>query len=113
STLVPGLYRWTTSVGMAEDITLAGGAKDTWILQITGDLTAESTKRVKLSGGALAKNIVWQVAGLVALDTGSHFEGVILCKTGITLKTGTTIDGRLFAQTAVIIDTSTVKQPAP
>ena len=35
------------------------------------------------------------------------------CQTGITLKTGASINGRLLAQTAVNIDSSTVVQPAP
>ena len=113
TTLTPGLYRWTSSVGFDADVTLSGGANDTWIFQITGDLTSDSARHIKLSGGAKAKNVVWQVAGLVALGTTSHFEGVILCKTGITLKTGASINGRLLAQTAVIIDSSTVAQPTP
>jgi hypothetical protein len=94
---------------MASDVTLSGAANDTWIFQITGDLTAASAKQVKLLGGAKAKNVVWQVAGSVDLGTTSHFEGVILCKTAITLRTGASINGRLLAQTAVSIDTSTVK----
>ena len=112
-TLAPGLYRWTSSVNIDADMTISGGANDTWIFQITGDLTTGSAAKVKLEGGARAKNIVWQVAGLVALGTTSRFEGVILCKTGITLRTGASVNGRLLAQTAVIIDSSTVKEPTP
>lgn len=112
-TLAPGLYKWTSSVGIGSDVTLSGAADDTWILQITGDLTIASAKQVKLLGGAKAKNIVWQVAGAVDLGTTSHFEGVILGKTAITMRTGASINGRLLAQTAVAIDTSTVKTPSP
>ncbi len=112
-TLTPGLYKWTSSVGIASDVTLSGAADDTWILQVTGDLTIASAKQVKLLGGAKAKNIVWQVAGAVDLGTTSHFEGVILGKTAITMRTGASINGRLLAQTAVAIDTSTVKTPSP
>lgn len=111
--LAPGLYKWTSTVTIASDVTLSGDANDTWIFQISGDLMESSAKRVKLLGGAKAKNIVWQVAGLVDLGTTSHFEGVILCKTGITLDTGATINGRLLAQTAVKIDSSAVTEPSP
>ncbi|MDB4988844.1 MAG: large protein, partial [Myxococcaceae bacterium] len=38
-TLRPGLYTWTSSVTMSDDVTLTGGPEDTWIFQITGDLT--------------------------------------------------------------------------
>ena len=70
-----------------------------------------SAVRVTLSGGAQAKNIFWQVAGAVTLGTTSHFEGNILGKTGINLKTGATINGRLLAQTAVTLQMNTVTQP--
>ncbi|KZP06154.1 fungal antifreeze protein exerts hyperactivity By constructing an inequable beta-helix [Athelia psychrophila] len=110
-TLTPGLYKWSTDVGIATPVTLAGAATDTWIFQIAGDLTIASAKAVILSGGALASNIVWAVAGDVALGTTSTFEGIILSKKGITLKTGATINGRLLGQTAVSLQKATVTQP--
>jgi hypothetical protein len=112
-TLVPGLYKWTSTVTVPTDVKLAGGANDTWIFQVTGDLKMSAAKQMTLSGGARAKNIVWQVAGLVDLGTTSHAEGIILSKTAITLGTGASINGRLLAQTAVNIAGSTVKAPAP
>ena len=112
-TLKPGLYNWTTAVTIPSDITLAGAAGDTWIFQIPGDLTMSSATAMKLSGGALAKNVVWQVAGAVTLGTTSHSAGVILCQTAITLQTGASIEGRLLAQTAVNVDGVTITAPAP
>ena len=38
-TLVPGLYKWGTSVVANTNVTLKGGSKDIWIFQIAGDLT--------------------------------------------------------------------------
>lgn len=64
-----------------------------------------------LSGGALPKNVFWQVAGFVDLGTTSHSEGIVLAQTAITLRTGASIDGRLLAQTAVDLDSSTVVEP--
>jgi hypothetical protein len=110
-TLVPGLYKWTSSVTIPTDLTLAGGANDVWIFQIDGDLKLSAATRVILSGGAQAKNIVWQVAGLVDLATTAHAEGVILCKTAINLGTGASINGRLLAQTAVTLAGATVVTP--
>ncbi len=46
------------------------------------------------------------------VDTTAHLEGVVLAKTSITLRTGASINGRLLAQTAVIIDHSAVVAPA-
>lgn len=110
-TLTPGLYKWTNTVTLPSNITISGGADDVWIFQIAGDLTVSSAVNVTLAGGAQAKNIFWQVAGTVSLGTTSHFEGIILSKTGITFKTGASINGRALAQTAVILDKNAVTQP--
>jgi hypothetical protein len=112
-TIIPGLYKWSTSVTMTSDVQIAGGPNDVWIFQISGDLSMDSAKMITLSGGAQAKNITWQVAGLVDLGTTAHAEGVILSKTLIKLGTGASIHGRLLAQTAVNLASSTVTAPAP
>ena len=110
-TLVPGLYKWTSTVTMPSDITIAGGANDVWIFQISGNLTMSSAVRITLTGGAQAKNIFWQIAGQATLGTTSHFEGVILSMTGITFQTGASINGRALAQTAVVLDGNAVTSP--
>ncbi len=110
-TLAPGLYKWTTSVTMPADVTISGGANDTWIFQIAGDLIVSNSFHVLLSGGAQAKNIVWQVAGQATLGTSSHFEGIILSATGIHLQTTASMNGRALAQTAVTLDTNAIVNP--
>lgn len=110
-TLVPGLYKWTNNVTMPSDVTVSGTATDVWIFQIAGNLSMSSAVKITLSGGALAKNIFWQVAGQVTLGSTSHFEGIILSMTGITFQTGASINGRALAQTAVVLDASTVIKP--
>jgi hypothetical protein len=72
-----------------------------------------AAKAMTLTGGARAKNVFWQVAGNVEFGTTSHAEGVVLSKTAIKLGTGASIVGRLLAQTAVNIASSTVSAPAP
>ena len=111
-TIGPGVYKWGTGVLIASDVTLKGQATDVWIFQIAQDLTMSSGVKVGLSGGALSKNIFWQVAGLVDVGTTAHVEGVVLSQTGITLRTGASINGRLLAQTAVTIDGSAVTESA-
>jgi hypothetical protein len=61
-----------------------------------------------LSDGAQAKNIFWQVAGEATIGTDSHFEGIILSMTGITLNTSASLNGRMLAQTAVILDANEI-----
>ena len=111
-TLKPGLYKWTSALVIPKDITISGSSHAIWIFQVAGTLTVSSAVQITLAGGAQAKNIYWQTSGRVVLGTTSHFEGTILCKTGINLRTGASINGRLLAQTAVTLQKSTVKRPA-
>jgi len=110
-TLVPGLYKWGTGVLIASNVTLNGGPDDVWIFQISQGLTMNNGVQVILAGGAQAKNIFWQIFGVASLGTTAHLEGIVMCKTAITLNTGATVNGRLYAQTAVTINASTVTQP--
>ncbi|CAE8717284.1 unnamed protein product [Polarella glacialis] len=111
--LGPGLYTFSSSVKIPTDCTIEGGPTDTWIFQVAGDLTMAANKRVTLAGGALASNIVWQVAGYVAVESGAHMEGILLVKTAAHFKSGSSLNGRILAQTAVTLDSSTVTQPPP
>ena len=111
-TLQPGLYKWGTGLLITTDVTLTGGPDDVWIFQVAGTLNQANGTRVTLAGGALAKNIFWQVAGAVTLGTTAHFEGVVLAKTMIAVNTGASVNGRLLAQTAVTLQMSAVTQPA-
>ena len=111
-TLAPGVYKWTTDVTIGTDVTISGTSTDVWIFQTSGNLTQSNATHVILAGGALAKNIFWQVAGNVSIGTTAHFEGIVLCQTLIALNTNSSWNGRLLAQTAVTLDHSTVVQPA-
>lgn len=110
-TLVPGLYKWGTGVLISTDVTLSGGPNDVWIFQIAQTLNQANATKVILAGGALPKNIFWQTAGAVAIGTTAHFEGVLLSKTMIAVKTGASANSRLFAQTAVTLQQNAVTQP--
>lgn len=112
-TLASGVYSWGTGLLIPTDITLTGSATDVWIFQIAQNLTVSNGVQVTLAGGALAKNVFWQVSGAATFGTTSHFEGVVLSQTAIVMNTGASINGRLLAQTAVNLQTTTVVQPAP
>lgn len=112
-TLTPGVYEWGTAVTIPTDLTLNGSATDVWIFKVAGTLNMAAAKNVILSGGALPKNVFWQVSGAVTIGANTRFQGIILGQTGITFGNLASINGRLLAQTAVVLDATTVTQPAP
>ncbi|KAJ7213605.1 antifreeze protein [Mycena pura] len=106
-TLTPGLYKWTTGVTIGSGVTIIGTPLDTWIFQVAGALTVATGQKVTLVG-ALASNIVWVVGGTVSVGAGAHLEGVVLGQTSISLLSGASANGRLLAQTNVILQQATV-----
>jgi hypothetical protein len=111
-TLNPGLYKWNTGVTISTDVTLTGGPNDVFIFQIAGNLSEAGAKQVTLAGGVQAKNVFWQTAGSVSLGTTAHFEGIVLAKSLIAVKTGASVNGRLLSQTAVTLQKNAITEPA-
>ena len=107
-TLAPGVYKWGTGVTIPTNVTLSGGNNDVWIFQIAGTLSISSAKQVILEGGAQAKDVFWQVAGATTLGTNSTFNGNILDKKNIALRTGAVLNGRALAQTAITLEANRV-----
>jgi hypothetical protein len=107
-TLAPGVYKWGTGVTIPTNVALSGGENDVWIFQIAGTLSISSAKQVILEGGAQAKNVFWQVAGATTLGTSSTFNGNILDKKNIALRTGAVLNGRALAQTAITLEANRV-----
>lgn len=111
-TLAPGLYKWSNTVLVsAGGVTISGTASDVWIFQIAENLDLADGAAVTLSGGALAANIFWQVAGQVTVGTTASMKGIVLCQTAIVLNTGAALEGRALAQTAVTMDANIVYTP--
>jgi hypothetical protein len=109
-TLGRGVYKWTTDVTIPSNLTLVGTATDVWIFNTTKQLDLSAATTIVLSGGALPQNVFWRVEMTTTLETTSQFEGIILDFTDIELRTGAGINGRLFSQTAVNLQSSTVIQ---
>jgi hypothetical protein len=107
-TLTPGVYTFQVDITINSDITFQGSDTDIFIIQTTGNVVQAANKNVILSGGVLAKNIFWQVAGLVNVGAGAHLEGVLLVKTAVTFVTGSSLNGRILAQTACTLQMATI-----
>lgn len=104
------VYEWGSAVTIPTDLTISGSATDVFILKVAGTLNMAAAKNVILVG-VLPQNIFWQVSGAVTIGANAHFEGIILGKTSITFGNLSSINGRLLAQTAVILDATTVTHP--
>lgn len=108
---VPGLYKFSTSVLINSPVYLNGNANDTWVFTVAQDLTVNTGAKIILGPNVQAKNIYWVVSGQAVLGTNVDFSGIILSKTLISLNTGAKVTGRLLAQTAVTLNSSTVIEP--
>ena len=110
-TLSAGTYKWTTGLLISDaGVTLNGGLNDIFVFQVAGNLTVNNNATINLTGGAQAKNIFWVVSGQANLGTDVDFKGTILSKTLISLNSRAKVTGRLLAQTAVTLISSTVNQ---
>lgn len=112
-TLVPGLYKFTSSASITgSNLTLAGTSSDVWIFQIASGLTVGNGIQVILTGGARAANVFWQVGTSAMLGTTSAFKGTILADQSISLNTGASLEGRALASiAAVTLASNAITQP--
>ena len=109
-TLAPGVYKSTSSLEISSgDLTLdaRGDANAVFIFEMASTLVTTTGRKVILTGGAQAANIIWQVGSSATLGVSSVFKGNILAMASITVNTGASVEGRLLARTgAVTLDTN-------
>ena len=110
-TLKPGVYSWSSSVLIPSTLYLKGKSTDIWIFQVAQNVNIASATAVTLLGGAKPGNVFWQVAGQTTIGSTAQFQGIVLCKTAIAMKTGASIHGRLYAQTAITLEMNAITRP--
>ncbi len=114
-TLAPGLYKSTSFLEISSgDLTLDGGGDSSavWIFQMTSGLDVSSGRQVRLTNGASAANVFWQVGSSATLGVGAVFKGTIMADQAVSLATGVSLNGRALAHiAAVTLDASTVVKP--
>jgi hypothetical protein len=116
-TLVPGLYKSTSSLAISSgDLTLdaRGDSNAVFIFQMGSTLTTTTGRMVILTNGAKAANVFWAVGSSATLGTNSVFVGNLLVSQSITITTGATMTGRALTQVgAVTLDSNTLIKPSP
>jgi hypothetical protein len=115
-TLTSGVYTYDINVIISTGKTVTFDGEDNkdavFIIQTTGSVKQAYATEVVLTNKARAENIFWVVAQEVVVEAGSHLKGVLLVKTGVTFVTGSTLEGRIFAQTAVTLQSAKItKKP--
>lgn len=112
-TLDAGVYNCAVAVTIqtGTNLTLNGSATDVWVFQITGTLTQAASTQVILTGGALAKNVFWQVSDVVTIEPSASMQGIILGFSTIAMQSGATITGRLLSNTDVTLIANTITLP--
>ena len=108
-TLAPGVYCVASGLAVTGTVTLAGPANGVWVFQMGSTLTTATGATIALSGGALARNVWWQVGSSATLGNGTTFRGNIVAFTSITLNNTVSMLGRALARNgAVTLGTGSV-----
>ncbi|MHB8959113.1 MAG: ice-binding family protein [Candidatus Limnocylindrales bacterium] len=116
TTLKPGVYGSDT-LGLTGTLTLDGAG--VYIFQAASTLITAPGSSVKLTNGASACDVYWQVGSSATLDTTTSFKGTILALTSIALNDGVTLEGRALARNGEVtmihdtIDSSACSAPSP
>jgi hypothetical protein len=115
-TLVPGLYKSTSSLAVSSgDLTLDGRGKtgSVWVFQMASTFTMTTGRKIILTNGANAADIFWIVGSSATLGTAARFSGNLLSHESISVGTGAVIAGRALARVgAVTLLSNTVVRPA-
>ena len=103
-TLVPGVYKSASSLGLTGILTLdaQGDPNAVFIFQMGSTLTTATDSTVYLTPGTLPCHVFWQVGSSATLGAGSTFNGTILALTSITANAGVTVYGRLLARNGAV-----------
>ena len=118
-TLIPGIYKSATSLGLTGQLTLNGPVGSVFIFQAVSTLITASASSVVLTGGVTPCTVFWQVGSSATLGSTTNFNGSIMALTSISLLNSATVHGRVLAQTGGVtlnantIDASTCSAAPP
>ena len=107
-----GVYEWKSRVTIPLDLKLEGNETDVWIFKVAGQLRIGTDVHVTLSGGALAKNVFWQVGDDVLIRARSTMVGTIISQQVFEMKEQASLVGRAFVKNdRLILDKNIITKP--
>ena len=99
--LIPGVYKFSSSAQLTGTLTLSGNG--VFIFKVGSALTTASNAVVRLTNGAQACSIYWQIGSSATLGTSTQFQGNLMALTSITMTTGANIlTGRALARNGAL-----------
>src|SRR5262245_50353127 len=111
-TLTPGVYCFPSAPGKLNGELVLDAQGDTngvFIFQVGTTLSAAAKSRVRLTNGAQACNVYWQVADTVPFGREAKLVGTFLSVNGFGIAGSTELIGRAFARTGPVnLDTDKI-----
>ncbi|ALI99172.1 hypothetical protein DC20_09520 [Rufibacter tibetensis] len=97
--LQPGVYRIKGNVHLQKSLELLGSKSPNgvFVFQVEGDMQVDPAVNIELRQGAKAKNVFWQVAGLVTVGSQSSFKGTVVAANNITAGKNASFEGKLLS----------------
>ena len=96
-TLTAGVYHASAALTVSTTLTLDGQGDPhaVFIFQVNAALNTAAASRIKLTNGAQASQVFWQVFGAATLGASSSFVGTLLCREAVTVGASAGIIGRV------------------
>src|SRR5659263_316228 len=103
-TLIPGVYRFSSSAQLTGTLTLdaQGDSNAAWVFQMGSTLTTASASSVIVNNSGSPCNVFWQVGSSATLGTTTAFKGTIIALESITINNGATLKGRALARNGAV-----------
>ena len=112
-TFHPGVYASAAAFSNTGVMTLDADANPgaVFVFQIGAAMSPAAQSEVKLTDGALANNVFWQVSGAVSLGAGAKYVGTLLGAGAITFGDGASIKGRALTPGTIAVTNSPFTAP--
>jgi hypothetical protein len=112
-TFHPGVYTSAAAFSNTGVMTLDADANPgaVFVFKIGAAMSPAADSEVKLTDGALANNVFWQVSGAVSLGAGAKCVGTLLGAGAITFGDGASIKGRALTPGTVTMTNSPFTEP--
>jgi hypothetical protein len=104
ATISPGLYTVAGAVSNTGTVTLDGGGNPNavFVFQIDGAMAVAAGSHVKLTNGARASRVFWQVNGAGAIGATADFAGTLMAMGAVAVGNQTLVNGRAFARSGAV-----------